>query len=43
VPQALELSEWQGEVWFSVNERRDCGWASDFAHATAEAVGQAPE
>ena len=24
-PGTLELSEWKGEVWFSVNERRDCG------------------
>ena len=37
-PGTLELSEWQGEVWFSVNERRDCGWVSDFAHATAAAL-----
>jgi hypothetical protein len=42
MPGTLELSEWRGEVWFSVNERRDCGWVSDFAHATAAALGQAP-
>ena len=40
-PGTLELSEWRGEVWFSVNERRDCGWVSEFAHSTAEALGQA--
>ncbi len=40
-PGTLELSEWRGEVWFSVNERRDCGWVSDFARATAAALGQA--
>ena len=34
-PGTLELSEWQGEVWFSVNERRDCGWVSEFACTTA--------
>jgi hypothetical protein len=34
----LELSEWQGEVWFSVNERRDCGWVTDFARTTAAAL-----
>jgi hypothetical protein len=28
-------------VWFSVNERRDCGWVSDFARTTAEALGSA--
>jgi hypothetical protein len=31
----LELSEWQGKVWFSVNERRDCGWVSGLAHDIA--------
>jgi hypothetical protein len=40
-PGTLELSEWQGEVWFSVNERRDCGWVSDFARTTAAALGRA--
>lgn len=40
-PGTLELSEWQGEVWFSVNERRDCGWVSEFARATAAALGNA--
>lgn len=34
----LELSEWQGEVWFSVNERRDCGWVTEFAQAVAAAL-----
>jgi len=24
-PGTLELNEWHGDVWFSVNERRDCG------------------
>lgn len=37
-PGTLELSEWQGGVWFSVNERRDCGWVSDFARTTAGAL-----
>jgi hypothetical protein len=37
-PGTLELSEWQGEVWFSVNERRDCGWVSGFARTTAAAL-----
>jgi hypothetical protein len=41
-PGTLELSEWRGEVWFSVNERRDCGWVSDWARATAAALDQAP-
>jgi hypothetical protein len=36
-PGTLELSEWKGEVWFSVNERRDCGWVSDFARTVAAA------
>ena len=40
-PGTLELSEWQGEVWFSVNERRDCGWVSEFARTTAGTLGQA--
>jgi hypothetical protein len=39
-PGTLELSKWRGEVWFSVNERRDCGWVPDFARATAAAIGQ---
>jgi hypothetical protein len=39
-PGTLELSEWRGEVWFSVNERRDCGWVSDFARSTAAALGE---
>ena len=36
----LELSEWQGKVWFSVNERRDCGWVSEFARATAATMSK---
>ena len=40
-PGTLELSEWQGRAWFSVNERRDCGWVSEFAHGIAAAVGRA--
>jgi hypothetical protein len=39
-PGTLELSEWQGAVWFSVNERRDCGWVSEFARTTAAALGE---
>ncbi|MGH7643214.1 MAG: hypothetical protein ACRENX_09425 [Candidatus Dormibacteria bacterium] len=31
----LELNEWQGRVWFSVNERRDCGWVTEFAREIA--------
>ena len=34
-PGTLELSEWRGEVWFSINERRDCGWVSACAHDIA--------
>jgi hypothetical protein len=34
-PGTLELSELRGAVWFSVNERRDCGWVTDFARAIA--------
>jgi hypothetical protein len=43
-PGTLELSEWRGAVWFSVNERRDCGWVSEFARTTAGALceGQEP-
>jgi len=37
-PGTLELNEWQGGVWFSVNERRDCGWVSKFAHEVAAAM-----
>jgi hypothetical protein len=37
----LELNEWQGEVWFSVNERRDCGWVSEFARGIAAALDRA--
>jgi hypothetical protein len=40
-PGTLELSEWQGDVWFSVNERRDCGWVTDFAQRIAAAMDQA--
>ena len=39
-PGTLELNGWGGEVWFSVNERRDCGWVSDFARETAATLGQ---
>ncbi len=39
-PGTLELSEWEGKVWFSVNERRDCGWVSDFARATAATMSK---
>jgi hypothetical protein len=39
-PGTLELSEDQGRVWFSINERRDCGWVTDFARATAALVAQ---
>ena len=42
-PRTLELSEWKGEVWFSVNERRDCGWVSDFARTTAAALASSNE
>ena len=41
-PGTLELSEWQGEVWFSINERRDCGWVSGFARTTAAALAKRP-
>jgi hypothetical protein len=34
-PGTLELSELEGKTWFSVNERRDCGWVSEFADAVA--------
>ena len=37
----LELSEWQGTVWFSINERRDCGWVSEFARRIAATLDQA--
>ena len=39
-PGTLELSEWQGRAWFSVNERRDCGWVSEFAHGIAAAMSR---
>jgi len=42
-PGTLELSEWKGDVWFSVNERRDCGWVSDFARATAAALASSQQ
>ncbi|HEY2553576.1 MAG TPA: hypothetical protein VGI64_23710 [Streptosporangiaceae bacterium] len=42
-PGTLELSEWRGEVWFSINERRDCGWVSDFAQTVAAAIAQLPD
>ncbi len=34
----LELSECEGRTWFSINERRDCGWVSDFAREVAGAM-----
>lgn len=37
-PGTLELNEWQGSVWFSVNERRDCGWVSEFAREISAAI-----
>jgi hypothetical protein len=37
-PGTLELSEWQGRAWFSVNERRDCGWVSGPARDIAVAM-----
>jgi hypothetical protein len=40
-PGTLELSEYHGEVWFSVNERRDCGWVSGFSRTTAETLSAA--
>jgi hypothetical protein len=40
-PGTLELSGWQGDVWFSVNERRDCGWVTDFARRVADEMDQA--
>jgi hypothetical protein len=40
-PGTLELSGWQDEVWFSVNERRDCGWVGDFARRIAGEMDQA--
>ena len=39
-PGTLELSEWQGDVWFSVNERRDCGWVSELARDIAAVLDQ---
>jgi hypothetical protein len=42
-PGTLELTESQGSVWFSVNERRDCGWVSDFAREVSAALGAAPD
>jgi hypothetical protein len=39
-PGTLELSGWQGDVWFSVNERRDCGWVSELAREIAAVLGQ---
>jgi hypothetical protein len=40
-PGTLELSEWQGRVWLSVNERRDCGWVAEFAQGIAALMGGA--
>jgi hypothetical protein len=39
-PGTLELSEWKGRVWLSVNERRDCGWVSEFANDVAAVIRQ---
>jgi len=41
-PGTLELNEWQGKVWFSVNERRDCGWATALAREIAANTGMVP-
>lgn len=41
-PGTLELSESRGVVWFSINERRDCGWVTEFARSTAAAVRDDP-
>jgi hypothetical protein len=38
-PGTLELNELDGRVWFSVNERRDCGWASGLARDIAAMTG----
>jgi hypothetical protein len=40
-PGTLELNAWQGNVWFSVNQRRDGGWASDLAQAIAAGLAGA--
>jgi hypothetical protein len=40
-PGMLELNEWQGKVWFSANERRDCGWVSGLARDIAAAMASA--
>jgi hypothetical protein len=37
-PGTLELSEDRGSTWFSVNERRDCGWVTDFAREFAASL-----
>jgi hypothetical protein len=34
----LELSEDGGSTWFSVNERRDCGWVTAFAREVAASL-----
>jgi hypothetical protein len=41
-PGTLELNDWQGSAWFSVNERRDCGWATDLARDIAAALTEMP-
>jgi hypothetical protein len=40
-PGTLELSAWQGTVWFSVSERRDCGWVSQYARDIAAVLDDA--
>jgi len=40
-PETLELSELSGRVWFSINERRDCGWVSQCAPEIATTVAGA--
>jgi hypothetical protein len=39
-PGTLELSEHGEEVWFSVNERRDCGWVTSTAEDIATSFGE---
>jgi hypothetical protein len=34
-PGTLELNAWQDQVWFSIHENRDCGWASALARRIA--------
>jgi hypothetical protein len=42
-PGTLELSEDEGSTWFSINERRDCGWVTDFAREVAVSLAGAPD